>query len=157
MPDNALYVPAGVAAVITHPDGRVLLGRRLTSGAGLLGLPGGRLEPGESLSYAVRREVREETGLDPVSCKNVLRQMFSESHNPARDRNYWLTVYFHMPLLSPVKTVSNLEPTKCEGWDWFDVDHLKRDQLFGSDATWNACHIASLERRLGKVLVSCGY
>jgi ADP-ribose pyrophosphatase YjhB (NUDIX family) len=43
---------------------RVLLIRRgQPPGEGLWSVPGGRLEPGETLAQAVAREVREETGL----------------------------------------------------------------------------------------------
>jgi len=51
----------GVAAVISDGAGRILLQRR--SDNGLWGLPGGSVEIGESVRDAIRREVREETGL----------------------------------------------------------------------------------------------
>src|SRR3954453_210178 len=54
-----LLVAAGV--VVQAPDGRVLLQRRTDDS--LWGLPGGALEPGESLEDAARRELLEETGL----------------------------------------------------------------------------------------------
>jgi len=45
-------------------DGRILLVRRARApGLGLWSLPGGRVEFGESLEIALRREVMEETGL----------------------------------------------------------------------------------------------
>ena len=45
-------------------DGRILLVRRARApGLGLWSLPGGRVEVGESLEIALRREVMEETGL----------------------------------------------------------------------------------------------
>jgi ADP-ribose pyrophosphatase YjhB (NUDIX family) len=50
-----------VAAIITNGDGHVLLQRR--SDNGLWGLPGGSVEIGESVSAAIVREVKEETGL----------------------------------------------------------------------------------------------
>jgi HAD superfamily hydrolase (TIGR01450 family) len=55
-------VAAAVAAVVFDDAGRVLLGLRADKG--LWGIPSGHVEPGESVVDAVRREVREEAGLD---------------------------------------------------------------------------------------------
>ncbi len=53
-----------VGAVVLDDAGRLLLVRRRNApGRGLWSVPGGRVEPGESLPAAVAREVREETGL----------------------------------------------------------------------------------------------
>lgn len=53
-----------VGAVVTDPDGRLLLVLRgREPGAGLWSIPGGKVESGESLVEAVAREVLEETAL----------------------------------------------------------------------------------------------
>lgn len=53
-----------VGAVVHDHRGRLLLVLRANEpGQGLWSLPGGKIEPGESERDAVRREVREETGL----------------------------------------------------------------------------------------------
>jgi 8-oxo-dGTP diphosphatase len=55
----------GVAGVIWNEAGQVLLIRRRNPPrAGQWSLPGGKLERGESLHQALRREIREETGLE---------------------------------------------------------------------------------------------
>ncbi len=54
----------GVGAVVVH-DGALLMVKRATDPArGLWSIPGGRVEGGEYISDAVKREVGEETGLD---------------------------------------------------------------------------------------------
>jgi 8-oxo-dGTP diphosphatase len=53
-----------VGAIVFDATGRVLLVQRgKAPGAGLWSVPGGKLEPAETLAQAVAREVREETGL----------------------------------------------------------------------------------------------
>jgi 8-oxo-dGTP diphosphatase len=54
-----------VGAVVTDGAGRIVVVRRgHPPSEGLWSLPGGRVEPGETLVEAVMREVREETGLE---------------------------------------------------------------------------------------------
>jgi ADP-ribose pyrophosphatase YjhB (NUDIX family) len=57
-----MQIRPGVGAVIFGDGGTVLLQRRDDNGR--WGLPGGAVDPGESVTAAVVREVREETGLD---------------------------------------------------------------------------------------------
>ncbi|UNK16977.1 NUDIX domain-containing protein [Paenibacillus sp. N3/727] len=51
-------------AIITDSLGRILLQKR--SDYGDWGLPGGGMEPGESIEETMVREVKEETGLDVI-------------------------------------------------------------------------------------------
>lgn len=67
MTDITLRVAA--KAVITDSQGNVLLLREANTygdgtNIGSYGIPGGRLNPGESYEDGLRREVKEETGLD---------------------------------------------------------------------------------------------
>ena len=59
--DADTRVRVGVGVVVRDENGRVLLERR--SDCGWWGLPGGRIEPGESAIEAAIREMKEETGL----------------------------------------------------------------------------------------------
>ena len=56
--------PILAASAAVFRDGKVLLGsRRNAPGAGVFSLPGGLVEPGETLEQAALRELMEETGV----------------------------------------------------------------------------------------------
>ena len=56
-----------VACAMVDPDGRVLIAQRPQGKtlAGLWEFPGGKVEPGESVEGALRRELLEEIGFSP--------------------------------------------------------------------------------------------
>ncbi len=59
-------------AIIPYPDNKILLIKRDTVPfKGYWALPGGRLEPGETVEQTIVREVKEETGLDVVVVRKV--------------------------------------------------------------------------------------
>jgi 8-oxo-dGTP diphosphatase len=93
---------AGVGAVVLDAELRVLLVRR--GQEPLLGewsLPGGALELGERLEDGVRREVREETGLDvePEEIVAVFDHILHGSDDPARVRFHYVLIDYRCRVL----------------------------------------------------------
>ncbi|KAL0446936.1 UNVERIFIED_CONTAM: Nudix hydrolase 1 [Sesamum latifolium] len=107
---------------------KVLLGRRRTAvGRGTFALPGGHLEFGESFEACAAREVKEETGLDiaGIEFMTVTNNVVSEP-KPVQ----LIAVLMRAALADPDQAPINLEPEKCDGWDWYDWNDLPQP-LFG--------------------------
>jgi 8-oxo-dGTP diphosphatase len=89
---SALNPVVGVGAVIWNEKGEVVLIRRgKPPRLGQWSIPGGHLEWGESLKDAIRREAREETGLD-VEITGLIDVIDSIGRDPdgAVNRHYVL-------------------------------------------------------------------
>ena len=66
------YTGKTSTAIIPFPANRILLVKRDTVPfKGYWALPGGRMEPGETVEQTIVREVKEETGLDVVIVRAI--------------------------------------------------------------------------------------
>lgn len=82
-------------AVVTDPGGRVLLVRRGSEPfKGWWGLPGGALELGEPLLEGLKREVREETGLEVEPERFLLHKDAIHRDPDGRVRYHYLILFF---------------------------------------------------------------
>jgi 8-oxo-dGTP pyrophosphatase MutT (NUDIX family) len=86
-----LLLMPGVAAVVRDEQGRVLLHQRHDDGS--WSLPAGAIDPGETSSAAVVREVYEETGL-VVRAERVLGVFRVPHVYPNGDRVEYIVVVF---------------------------------------------------------------
>lgn len=123
-------IGVGVMITRTQPDERtqILLGKRCGShGQGEWAGPGGHLEMGESIEECARREVMEETGLR-LGQVRFLRVMNLLSYSP----KHYVDIGMHAELEDPSQEPKTLEPNKCEGWHWFDVDRLPGEPIFAT-------------------------
>jgi ADP-ribose pyrophosphatase YjhB (NUDIX family) len=119
-----MMVRPGVAAVIFDGD-RVLLQRR--DDTRRWGLPGGGVEPGESVTRAIVREVREETGLDvePLRLIGVYSDPVHHQVMTYPDGNviHYISTVFECGVRGGTLTC-NEESLEL---DWFDPEALPED------------------------------
>lgn len=118
----------GVGVLVQHAEhpGLVLLGRRKGShGSGSLSLPGGHLELGESVAQCAVREVEEECNLaldaSSVRLVGVTQDLFAESAG-----KHYVTLIVIAAVLPTSPTLENMEPHKCEAWEWITGDALNK-------------------------------
>ena len=84
-----------VLGVITRPDGKYLITKRVMTKAWAAGwweVSGGAAQAGESSYEAVLREVREETGLDVSGAEGGYVFTYKRE-NPGEGDNYFVDVY----------------------------------------------------------------
>jgi len=120
----------GVSVIIINKKNEVLVGKRMGShGAGLLSVPGGHLEYGESYNTACDRELSEEIGVNFEGKYDKLG--FSEDfffHNG--QHKHYITLYFVVKNVDSNKIkIENLEPNKCEGWNWINISKLPTEMF----------------------------
>lgn len=123
MAEHLLVATVSVRGVVRGDDGRVLTVRRASDGR--WELPGGRLQAGEDVPAGLRRELAEETGLEPTVHRPV--HVISWRNDVERDR---LAVYYRCRASAEAVTTSE-EHVESE---WVTVERA-RERLSESQAT----------------------
>lgn len=127
MTDQPETKPRVGLGVMILKDGKVLLGKRKGAhGAGDWSFPGGHLEYMEGFEECVRRETKEECGIEIKDirflCVGNLK-IYAPRH------------YIHVGFSAEWKEGEPkiMEPDKCEGWEWFSLSELPKPLFHASE------------------------
>lgn len=123
MPTHAPHYLVATNVVI-EKNGRILLSRRQNKGwgDGLLCIPGGHVEPDETLTEAAIREAKEELGLD-LKLED-LTYLCTEVKNGGG--KFYISIEF---LARTTQEAKNAEPNECSELVWVDPNNLPDDVI----------------------------
>ncbi|MFZ2188375.1 MAG: NUDIX domain-containing protein [Candidatus Moraniibacteriota bacterium] len=126
-------VMTGVDVAVFDNEERVLLGKRLSKvGYGQWGFPGGHLKKDEKLLEAAKRELIEELG-DEIKI-NMSKDILGIRENRAEPYK----LHHVVPMLKGEYVSGEAkvnEPSRCEKWEWFDLDNLPSPLFSGIKET----------------------
>ncbi|MEI6510559.1 MAG: NUDIX domain-containing protein [Candidatus Uhrbacteria bacterium] len=115
------YIGVGVVFVCHDGRGNILLHKRGSAcrdEQGKWDFGGGSMEVGETFEEAVRREVREEYGAEPIRVELVLAQNFLRGKG--EERTHWVSAV-HVVLVDR-ESPRICEPGKMDEIGWFPLD-----------------------------------
>jgi 8-oxo-dGTP diphosphatase len=110
------YIGVGVGAIIVDNQGRLFLARRgpaAKNERGLWEFPGGSVEFGETMADALRREMREEFGIE-IAVDKLLDVV---DHILKEEKQHWISPSFLCTISAGEPRI--MEPEKCAEIGWF--------------------------------------
>jgi mutator protein MutT len=116
------YIGVAAGAMILDNQGRVFLSKRSQNTSNQRGCwetPGGSVNFGETLEEAVRREIREEYGVEI----DIIEQWPAENDIIPEENHHWVSTTF-LAKLKPGEMPKIMEPNKCDEIGWFKLDKL---------------------------------
>lgn len=112
------YIGVGVGAAIFDKKGRVFItkrGRAAKNERGLWEIPGGGVEFGETFEEAIKREIREEHGIEI----KILDLLGICDHIIPEENQHWVSPTYICKIIKGTPRI--LEPQKCEQIGWFTL------------------------------------
>lgn len=119
----------GVGVIIVNDEGKVLIGKRTGSHAPYYSIPGGHLELGETFEQAAIKEVKEETNLSIENPKVIC--ITNNLKTFALEGQHYISIILLAKEYSGKLT--NLEPNKCEGYQWVKLTKLPQPHFDASE------------------------
>jgi 8-oxo-dGTP diphosphatase len=143
------YPRVGVGAVVVHGRHVLLVRRGQEPLKGHWSLPGGLVESGEELAHALRRELREETGLsiEPLEVIGVFERIERDS-KPMRRVRYHYVIVDYVCRLRGAACAKRKPPTPRPATDitaarWVEVGDLTNygltalaEDVIGKAVSW---------------------
>lgn len=121
---------AAVYGIIRNEEGKILMIKRRNTdySNGMYGLPAGHIEWLETPTASLRREIREEVGLEVD--ETDMRFLISWHRiSPQSDGSNRVYFDFYYEILRYSGTPSNAEPEKSEWIFWIDWEHESNIQF----------------------------
>ena len=118
------YIGVGVGAIIVDNRGRLFLARRgpkAKNEHGLWEFPGGSVEFGETMADALRREMREEFGIE-IAVGKLLDVV---DHILEEEKQHWVSPTFLCTIAAGEPHIR--EPEKCAEIGWFLPDEVPQE------------------------------
>jgi len=118
------YIGVGVGAIIVDNRGRLFLARRgpkAKNERGLWEFPGGSVEFGETMADALRREMREEFGIE-IAVGKLLDVV---DHILEEEKQHWVSPTFLCTIAAGEPHIR--EPEKCAEIGWFPPDAVPQE------------------------------
>jgi mutator protein MutT len=112
------YIGVGVGAAIFNEDGKLLItlrGEKAKNERGKWEIPGGSVEFGEKFEDAIRREIKEELGVEI----QVLALLGICDHIILEEHQHWVSPTYICRITKGIPRI--LEPTKCADIGWFTI------------------------------------
>lgn len=115
------YIGVGCGALIVNDKNETLLlkrGKKSRNQAGYWSKPGGTVEFGEKIEDAVRREIKEEFGVEI----KLIKFLGFTNHIIKEEKQHWLSISYLAKIIKGEP--KNMEPHKHDEIGWFSFDNL---------------------------------
>ena len=115
------YIGVGVGAIVVNDSGRVFLSQRGAAASNERGcweFPGGKVDFGETLHAALKREFYEEYGMTI----KILELLGVDDHILPAEKQHWVSPTFIARSIGAAPRI--LEPNKCSAIGFYPVDAL---------------------------------
>lgn len=116
-------IGVGVGALIFNNEGKLLLSLRgplAKNERGKWEIPGGAIEFGETLEEGLKREMKEEIGVEI----EVIKMLQVADHILPEEGQHWVSPTYLCKIVKGTPEIK--EPGKCDRLDWFSIEEAAK-------------------------------